>query len=122
MRLMFGDFLSHIPVFFGEGCTSGGLIPSLWDGLCTANSNDINISSVSDVVKLLTNLVRIIIGFAGLLAVLAVIVASVYYVISMGDPGRIKRAKDILVNLVIGLVLLIAAYAIVTFVSTGFGS
>jgi hypothetical protein len=48
-----------------------------------------------------------------------IIVAAIYYVTSMGDPGRVKRAKDILTNLVIGLVLLIGAYAVVDFVTKG---
>ena len=36
------------------------------------------------------------------------------------DPGRIKRAKDILINMTIGLLLIMASYAIITFISKGF--
>jgi hypothetical protein len=100
------------------GTTTGGL-PSLWDGLNCDASGNVHLTAVSDVFVLVGNLLRILIALSGALAVIMIIVAAIYYVTSMGDPGRVKRAKDILTNLVIGLVLLIGAYAVVDFVTKG---
>lgn len=101
--------------------TNPGGLPSLWDGLCKSGT-EVEFTSVADAGKLILNAVRILMTLSGALAVIGVFVAAIYYILSAGDPGRIKKAKDILVNLVIGLVLLIAAYAIVTFISNGFGN
>ena len=98
--------------------TNSGFLPNLYDGLCVGN--EVSITSVQDSFKLIGNVLRILIAVSGMLAVLAIIVAAVFYVVSKGDPGRVKQAKDTLTNLVIGLVLIIAAYAIVTFISAGF--
>lgn len=107
-------------VYLAAACdTTGGVIPSLWDGMCKSGS-EVEITSMADLVHFITNGVRIGIALAGILAVIAIIVAGLYYVVSTGDPARIKKAKDILTNVVIGLVLIIASYAIVTFISNGF--
>jgi hypothetical protein len=99
--------------------TNSGFLPNLYDnGLC--KSGEVSISSVQDAFKLVGNLIRILIAVSGMLAVLFIIIAAIYYIVSMGDPGRVKQAKDILTNLVIGLVIIIASYAIVSFISAGF--
>ncbi len=100
------------------GTTTGGL-PGLWDGLTCDSAGNIQLAAVSDVFVIMGNVLRILIALSGAIAVIVIIVAAIYYVISMGDPGRVKKAKDMLTNLVIGLVLLIGAYAVVDFVTKG---
>ena len=67
----------------------------------------------------MANITQIAIALAGGLAVLLILVAAIYYIISGGDPGRTKLAKDIIQNTVIGLVVIIAAYAIVSLFANG---
>lgn len=56
-------------------------------------------------------------GFAGgILAVIMIIYGAFRYVTSNGDASKIKSAKDTILYAVIGLVIVIAAYAIVNFV------
>jgi hypothetical protein len=100
--------------------TKTGVLPSLYDGLPCADGGTPTISALSDVLLIIGNVVRILIAISGSLAIILILIASVYYVTSLGDPSRIKRAKDIIVNTVIGLVLIIAAYAIVTFIAGEF--
>jgi hypothetical protein len=102
--------------FAANGCgTKTGAWPSLYDGLCTGGGTTIVINSVSDVTIVIANVVRIAMAVAGGLAVIFILLASIYYITSNGDPGRIKQAKDIIINTVIGLVLIIMAYAIISF-------
>jgi Type IV secretion system pilin len=99
--------------------TRTGLLPSLYDNVpCTDGNIDIN--SVSDVLIIVGNVSRILIALAGGIAVIVVIVAAIFYITSTGDPGRIKRAKDIIVNTAIGLIIILVAYAVVTYIATGF--
>ena len=117
---MVEKILSNFMFAANECATKSGLLPNLYDNLpCKANSTP-SITSMQDVLIVIGNVVRILIAVSGSLAIIMILVASVYYIISAGDPGRAKKAKDIIYNTIIGLVLIIMAYAIVTFISGGF--
>jgi len=100
------------------GADQGGL-PSLYKGLCNS-SNEVEIKSVTDVAHIIANLVSILIAVSGALAVIAILAAAIYYITSTGDPARVKRAKDILINTATGLILIIVSYAAVTFIAGNF--
>ena len=104
----------------GDCNTVHGALPSLYQGLCVGTSNDVQIKSVSDVALIIANLLRILIAVSGSLAVIAIMAAAIYYITSTGDPARVKRAKDILINTATGLILIIISYAVVTFISGSF--
>jgi len=72
-------------------------------------------------------LVRIALGFIGIIAVILIMYAGYVWMTSAGNNERIERAKKILTNAVIGLIIILAAFLIVSFIinqllSTGFGS
>lgn len=52
----------------------------------------------------------------GAIAVLIIAIAGLQYVLSGGDPQKTTRAKDTILYAVIGLVVAIMSFAIVTFV------
>lgn len=56
----------------------------------------------------------------GALSVIMIVISGIKYTSSMGDPSSITSAKNTLLYSVIGLVVAIAAYAIVNFVLTQF--
>lgn len=58
----------------------------------------------------------IIFGIFGAVAVLIITIAGLQYVLSQGDPQKTAKAKDTILYAVIGLVLSLSAYFIVTFV------
>lgn len=67
----------------------------------------------SDQVK---NILGIVFGIVGALALLMLVVSGLRYVISGGDPSRISKAKDGIIFALIGLLIAITAEAIVAFV------
>jgi hypothetical protein len=98
--------------------TKTGLLPSLYDNLpCTNGVPDIK--SVADVGIIVANVVRILIAGSGSLAVILLLVASIYYITAMGDTGRVKRAKDIIYYTIVGLAVIILSYAIISYLSGG---
>lgn len=99
--------------------TNHGIFPNLYDGISCVNGNP-QLEALADVLKIAGNVTRILIAMSGAIAIVVIMAAAVFYVTSAGDPGRIKRAKDILTNTAIGLVLIISAYAIVTYIAKGF--
>jgi hypothetical protein len=103
-----------------NGCgTRTGFLPGLFDGVCP-NGHTPELNSLSDILIVVGNVAQLLIALAGALAIIAIIGAAIYYVISGGDAGRIRQAKDILINAIVGLVVILAAYATVNFIARGF--
>jgi bacteriorhodopsin len=98
---MFGGMIAAISVTCGE------------IGICANKTKTLD--------KGFTNIASLIIELAGGLAVLFILWGGFRYVISRGDPGNIKSAKDTILYAVIGLIVAIAAYGIVAYIATSFG-
>ncbi|MCR4280443.1 MAG: hypothetical protein NUV82_03405, partial [Candidatus Komeilibacteria bacterium] len=57
-----------------------------------------------------------VLGFLGIIFMIFIIVAGIQWMTAGGNSESIKKAKDRLVNAVIGLVIITAAYSITYFV------
>jgi len=81
-----------------------------------------------DIRVIIGNIVRIVLGFLGLVAVIIVIYAGALWMMAKGDPAKVQKAKSILVNAGIGLVIILSALTITQFVlnslaaATGLGT
>ncbi len=53
---------------------------------------------------------------AGIIAVIMIIIGGYWYVLSAGDPQKVKKAKDTILYAVVGLVISISAWAIIEFI------
>ena len=58
--------------------------------------------------------IKIILQVAMFLVLIGIIVSAIYYVISLGNEDNIAKAKNIILYLVVGMVIIMAAYGIVT--------
>lgn len=70
----------------------------------------------SDLKQVIANIINIFLGFLGVLAVVLILYAGFLWMTSRGDEEKIKTAKGIIVSAVIGLVIILSAYAIASFV------
>lgn len=61
-------------------------------------------------------IIRIFLGFLGVLAVVLIIYAGFLWMTAGGDSGKVDKAKDYIKNAVIGIVIILAAYIITSFV------
>ena len=52
----------------------------------------------------------------GVIAVIMVIIGGINYTTSQGDPEKIKKAKNTILYGIIGLIISLLAFAIVSFV------
>ncbi len=57
-----------------------------------------------------------VIVMLGVVAVIIIILGAITYATSQGDPGKVKKGKDTILYGIIGLVVALSAFAIVTFV------
>ena len=62
------------------------------------------------------NIINILLFVLGTAAVIAIIVAGITYATANGDASKTKQAKDTIMYAVIGLVVALLAWAIVSFV------
>ncbi len=71
--------------------------------------------TVPDVV---VNILNIVIGLSGLIAVIFIIIGGLGYMTSSGETAKIEKAKKTILYAVIGLIVCALAFAIVNFAVT----
>ncbi len=64
------------------------------------------ICGTGTIYELVGAIANYLLGLIGALAVLAIIISGIQYVVSQGNPDAVKKAKSRIVNAVVGLVLL----------------
>lgn len=77
-----------------------------------------NATSVNDVV---VRIILFILDIVLILAVIAIIIAGVYLIVSNGDQGQKDKAKNIIIYVIVGVIIILLARVIVLFVNTVFG-
>ena len=85
-------------------------------GQASQGVNDVNPGASTDLtgqISLSLNAVYVVIG---IVAVIMIIIGGVNYATSQGDPTKIKKAKDTILYGIVGLVIVLMAFAITAFV------
>ncbi len=72
--------------------------------------------SSQDLKLTIANIVRIVLGFIGILFLLLVLYGGLVWMTSQGQPDKINRAKKIIASAVIGLLIVLSAYSIAGFI------
>ncbi len=75
----------------------------------------------SDIPTLIGKILGSVLGFTGTIFFILVIIAGLMWMTSGGNEERVKKAKQILIAAIIGLVIILSAYAITNFIGTAFG-
>jgi hypothetical protein len=63
----------------------------------------------------------IVFAITGAVALLIIVIAGFRYIIAQGDPNSVSQARNTILYAVIGLIISLAAFSIVTFVLKGIG-
>jgi len=67
----------------------------------------------------LQNILQIVFGIIGAIALLMIVLAGLRYITSAGDPQKAAGAKNTIILALVGLVIAMTAEAIVTYVVKG---
>lgn len=59
---------------------------------------------------------QIVFGILGAVALLVIVLSGLRYMLAQGDPGKVAQARSTILYAVIGLVVALSAFSIVTFV------
>lgn len=87
----------------------------------TLTPDDIGYSGPSSASSALSGILNTVYFWAAVAAVGFVIYGGFQYVLSSGDPGKVRKAKDTLLYSIIGLVVVLIAFVITKFVIDGVG-
>lgn len=69
-----------------------------------------------DITVLIGLLIRVVLGLMGVIFLILVIYAGITWMTAAGDAKKVDKAKGILTTSVIGLIIVLTAYSITTFV------
>lgn len=111
--------MMHIPTFLADACSGQSIFPSIYRNLQDANC-EVTIDQLGDIKTLIANGIEIGLMIAGFVAVGFIIYGGFQYIVSGGEPAGIKRAKDTIVNAVVGLILAMVSFGVVRFISDAF--
>ncbi|MEK7189004.1 MAG: hypothetical protein AAB671_00660, partial [Patescibacteria group bacterium] len=83
--------------------------------------SQVAVQSDRDLKSVITTIVNIALGFLGIVAVIIIIYAGYLWMTASGNEEQVAKAKSILRNAVIGLVIIMASWAIAAFVINRIG-
>lgn len=121
LMLMVAFFLGSItlaPVAYGDAYGDcGGVKTAVLS--CPDSFNGQGGIEKSGVMGILTVVVNIMAAAVGILAIGAFVYAGIVYASAADSQEKVKQARGIIFNTVIGLVLFVALYALVNFIVPG---
>ena len=71
--------------------------------------------------NIIVKIIKVLLTFLGLVAVVFIMYAGWLWMTSEGDEQKVRKAKDTLKNAVIGLIIMLSAFAIVSFIEQRMG-
>lgn len=88
--------------------------------LTGGNTCDVRLQGIGDVWLVVAAVIEILLRVAALIAVGFIIYGGVLYIISQSQPDKTKQALKTVINALIGLVISVAAAALVSFLAGSF--
>jgi hypothetical protein len=112
-----------LTLFGAESCKSGFFgLPSWYQYLKLGNDCQVvDFTVPGDLILVALAIIDILIRLAGLVAVFFVIIGGIQYATSQGNPDDATKARNTIVNALIGLALTIVAVSFVSFLGSKLG-
>ena len=120
----FSSWVSVLPLLFFPSLVSAQTEFQGYKGLGTEGSQKAlgtvktgaGITGTQDLPTLIGRLINGFLGILGIIFVLLVIYAGILYMTASGDDTKVKKAKTLLTEAIIGIIIIVAAYSISAFV------
>ncbi len=76
----------------------------------------------ADLAKVIEKVLNYVLGFLAVLSILMIVIAGIMYITSGGDEGRVDKAKSWLTYSIVGLIVALLGFVIVSTVSNMLGA
>ena len=94
--------------------TTGGIVPC---GKNTGENEDKSQAcTICHLIEGIHNIVQKIVGLIVVTATVVIVVAGVMYIVSAGNPAMITMAKTAMKNALIGVIVVLTAFMMITFI------
>jgi len=117
LRLLFYGMITSAFLFSSQVLAQGGVDKAL-EGLDTAASSAELSQTTLDVPQLIGQILSTVLGFTGTIFFILVVWSGILWMTAGGSQENIKKAQDILKAAIVGLIIVLSAYAITRFVGT----
>lgn len=77
---------------------------------CVSSGN----CTLCDIIQTVINAGKILLGVIGSIVLLMFVIGGFYFLVSGGEDAKIKKGREIIYNAIIGLIIVLSAYLIVT--------
>lgn len=112
-----------LALMVGMGISGHALAVDPLAGVCSTNPNSATCKSYNGTTNPLTGtngtlykITTIVATIAGIAAIFIIIISGVRYMTSGGDTQKVAAAKGTLIGAIVGLVIIVLAQTIITFV------
>lgn len=95
--------------------TGGGADNVMWAGNADTYQAETGFGN-EDPRSIAANIINIILGFLGILAVVLILFGGFKWMTAAGNEDKVSEAKKLLVAGVIGLIIILASYALAAFI------
>jgi hypothetical protein len=85
-------------------------------GNITTATAGTGLSESGDILPIISALISLVLSFLGIVLVVMIIWAGIMWMTAGGEKTNVQKAKDMIKNGVIGLLIVLASYAITSFV------
>ncbi len=118
--LRLGAWIAVLPVLFLPSQvfadTAGPLGKSITSLDTIGSKAGVSQGSSADLPSFIGNILNVLFGAFGIILVVYIVYAGILYMTASGEEEKVKKAKKIIMQTIIGIVLIIAAYSISNFV------
>jgi hypothetical protein len=76
---------------------------------------NVNLSNKADPVQMVTNIINLCLGFLALISVIIILIGGFQWMTAGGNDDKVGKAKKLMTNGLIGLVIVLCAWGIATF-------
>lgn len=117
-------FLLVFSIFMGLSSTPTVLADSTLDGLnstagkVTAFAGQVGTQDTNFIQTKAGQIIGTVLSFVGVLFLILMIYSGIMWMTAQGNDQQVSKAKDLLINSIIGLIIIFAAYAITNFIGT----
>lgn len=110
------SFAIAIPVLAEDSGTTKNNITGRLDNVGKASGYSTSTSGEQALVTIVGNIIKIILSILGVVLLGFILYGGFLWMTSGGNPDGVKKGKQMIANAVIGLVIVVSAYAISSFV------
>lgn len=110
-----------ITLILSEGNTVAAFTQSMADGANAAKGID-QASELFGATGIFNTITNVLLFAVGAISVIMLIIGGIRYVVSGGDSTAVQSAKNTILYAVVGIVICLLAYAVVSFVISSFTS